>query len=138
MPGRELRDDRGRWSRSWHADGGARHAALAADHAALVDAFTRLGEASGQARWITAAVGVADVMLDHFWDASNGGLYTTADDAETLVVRQKDLLDNATPAANSTAATALTRLAALTGERRYTNHAEQILQLLGREARSPH
>ena len=58
----------------------------------------------------------ADTMLDHFWDDDNGGLFTTADDAEALVVRQKDLLDNATPAANSLAATGLLRLAALTGD----------------------
>jgi uncharacterized protein YyaL (SSP411 family) len=128
----ELRGPDGRWSRSWHADGGPRHAALAADHAALLDAFTRLGEASGQARWIAAARDVAEVLLDHFWDVDSGGLYTTADDAEALVVRQKDLMDNATPSANSTAASALARLAALTGERRYANHAEQILRLLAR------
>ena len=46
-------------------------------------------------------------MLDHFWDHDNGGLFTTADDGEQLVARQKDLLDNATPSANSTAAVAL-------------------------------
>jgi uncharacterized protein len=41
---RELRGPDGRWFRSWQADGEprARHAALAADHAALVDAFIRL------------------------------------------------------------------------------------------------
>ena len=110
----------------------ARHAALAADHAALVDAFTRLGEASGQARWTEAAIEVADTMLDHFWDAGHGGLFTTADDAEALVTRQKELMDNATPSANSTAALALLRLGALTGEVRFANHADRILQLLGR------
>ena len=36
-------------------DGGARHLAYAADHAALVDAFTRLYEATGEARWIAEA-----------------------------------------------------------------------------------
>jgi uncharacterized protein YyaL (SSP411 family) len=129
----ELRGADGRWSRSWHAAGEprARHAALAADHAALVDAFTRLGEATGEARWIAAAVTVADVLLDHFWDPDNGGLYTTPDDGEALVVRQKDLFDNATPSANSLAAVALYRLAALTGESRYANHADRILQLVG-------
>jgi uncharacterized protein YyaL (SSP411 family) len=70
-------------------------------------------------------------MLDHFWDVDNGGLFSTADDAEQLVARQKDLMDNATPSANSIAAVALVRLGALTGESRYTNHAEQILRLLG-------
>ena len=70
-------------------------------------------------------------MLDHFWDAGNGGLFTTPDDGEALVARQKDLFDNATPSANSTAAVALYRLAALTGEPRYADHADRILQLLG-------
>jgi uncharacterized protein YyaL (SSP411 family) len=129
---RELRGSDGRWRRSWQSDGTppARHAALAADHAALVDAFTRLAEATGEARWIEAAVATADTMLDWFFDPENGGLFTTAEDAEALVVRQKDLIDNATPSSNSTAAIALIRLAALTGEQRYANHADRILQLI--------
>jgi uncharacterized protein YyaL (SSP411 family) len=128
---RELRGPDGRWRRSWQADGSppARHAALAADHADLVDAFTCLAEATGQARWIADACATADVLLDHFWDTDHGGLFTTADDAEALVVRRKDLMDDATPSANSVAALALQRLAALTGEARYANHADQILQL---------
>ncbi len=128
----ELRRPDGRWFRSWHADGDpqARHAALAADHAALVDAYTRLGEATGEARWIAEAVAVADVMLDHFWDVDHGGLFTTPDDGEVLVARQKDLFDNATPSANSMAAGALFRLAALTGEPRYARHADRILALV--------
>ena len=129
---RHLRADDGRWFRSWQADGTppARHAALAADHAALVDAFTRLAEATGEARWIDEARRTAETMLDWFWDPEHGGLYTTAEDAEALVVRQKDIADGATPSANSSAAIALLRLAALTGEQRYTNHADRILQLL--------
>jgi len=129
---RELRADDGRWCRSWQADGTprARHAALAADHAALVEAFLRLAELTGEARWISAARDTADTMLDWYWDAERGGLYTTPEDGEALVVRQKDLLDNATPSANSTAAHGLMRLSALTGEIRYQNHADRILQLL--------
>ncbi len=130
----ELRRSDGRWHRSWQADGSpqARHDALAADHACLIDAFTRLGEATGQARWIAEAVSVADTLLDHFWDTDAGGVFTSADDAEALIVRQKDLLDNATPSANSVTAVALYRLGALTGESRFTNHADQTVQLLGR------
>ena len=75
-------------------------------------------------------------MLDHFWDVDHGGLFTTADDGERLIVRQKDVFDNATPSANSTAAIALLRLSALTGEARYANHAERILATPG-PARSP-
>jgi uncharacterized protein YyaL (SSP411 family) len=129
----ELRGPDGRWHRSWHAAGAppARHDALAADHAALVDAFTRLAEATGEASWIAEAAVVADALLDRFWDPDHGGVYTTPEDGEVLVARQKDLFDNATPAANSLAAVALYRLAALTGEARYANHADRILQLVG-------
>ena len=131
---RALRRPDGRWHRSWHAGGTppARHHALAADHAHLVDAFTRLAELTGQARWVAEACHVADIMLDHFWDLDHGGLFTTPDDGEALVARQKDLLDNATPSANSAAAWALYRLGALTGEARYTNQADQIVRLLAR------
>jgi uncharacterized protein YyaL (SSP411 family) len=124
---RSLRREDGRWLRSWQA----RHLAYAADHAALVDAFVRLSEATGEARWIDAARSTADALVDLFWDEERGGLFTTGSDAERLVARNKDLMDNAIPSANSMAAVALIRLAALTGEERYRDRAEQILRLTG-------
>ncbi|HEX2563127.1 MAG TPA: thioredoxin domain-containing protein [Acidimicrobiales bacterium] len=128
---RSLRREDGRWLRSWQARGGARHLAYAADHAALVDAFVRLAEATGEARWLDAASGTADALLDLFWDEERGGVFTIGSDAERLVARNKDLMDNATPSANSLAAVALLRLAALTGEERYGDRAERILRLAG-------
>jgi hypothetical protein len=128
---RSLRRDDGRWLRSWQADGGARHLAFAADHGALVDAFVRLAEATGEARWIDEARSTADALLDLFWDPQRGGVFTTGSDAEQLITRNKDLMDNATPGANSLAAVGLLRLAALTGEDRYRHHADQILRLAG-------
>jgi len=126
----ELQSADGRWWRSWQRAAGARHDGLAADHAALVHAFVALAQATGEARWIAEAEAVAEVLLERFWDAERGGLFTTADDGEALIVRQKDLLDSATPSANSLAAVALYRLTALTGEPRYRHQADQILQLV--------
>ena len=124
--------------RSWHQDGTprAQHAALGADLAQLVDGFTRLAEATGHAIWITRAKTVADKPLSDYWDTENGGIFTTPHGGEQLIVRQKDVMDNATPSANSTAAFALYRLAGLTGEERFTLHADQILQLLSHIATS--
>ena len=124
--------------RSWHQDGTprAQHAALGADLAQLVDGFTRLAEATGHAIWITRAKTVADKLLSNYWDTENGGIFTTPHGGEELIVRQKDVMDNATPSANSTAAFALYRLAGLTGEERFTLHADQILQLLSHIATS--
>jgi uncharacterized protein YyaL (SSP411 family) len=134
---RELRRDDGRWMRAWQG-GRARHLAYANDYAALVDAFTRLAEASGQARWIAEARAVADAMLDLFWDQEQGGLFTTGNDAEQLITRPKDVLDSALPSANSVAALALLRLGALVGEPGYTERAQAILRLLAEPmARQP-
>jgi uncharacterized protein YyaL (SSP411 family) len=129
-----LREDDGRWLRTWQAETGAKHLAFASDHAALVDAFTRLGEATGEARWISHAREVADALLSRFWDGDQGGVFTTAVDGELLVTRDKDLQDGAVPSANSTAAVALLRLSALTGHAEYANRAEAILRLSGRLA----
>ena len=126
-----LRREDGRWLRAWQADAGARHLAYATDHGALVDAFTRLAEATGEARWIGEARSVADALLDLFWDDEHGGVFTTGDDAEVLITRPKDLMDNATPGANGLAAVGLLRLAALTGDDRYREHGEAIVRLLG-------
>ena len=130
-----LRRHDGRWMRSWQAGdadrpASVRHLAYAADHAALVDAFVRLAEATGRLHWIRVARETADALLDLFWDDAAGGVFTTGTDAEALVTRPKDLMDGATPSAQSLAATALLRLGALTGEARYLDAADAILRLL--------
>jgi uncharacterized protein YyaL (SSP411 family) len=129
-----LRRNDGRWLRSWQADAGARHLAYASDHGALLDAFTRLAEATGQARWLAEARTVADALLDLFWDDEHGGVFTSGRDAEALIARPKDLMDNATPGANGLAAVGLLRLAALTGDDRLRRHGEDAVRLLGRLA----
>jgi uncharacterized protein YyaL (SSP411 family) len=69
-------------------------------------------------------------LIELFWDDDAAGFFTTGRDAERLVADAKDLLDNATPAANSTAAVALLRLAALTGIEAYRDKAAAVLGLL--------
>ena len=134
-----LRRADGRWLRSWQADAGAKHLAYATDHGALVDAFTRLAEATGEARWIAEARAAADALLDLFWDDERGGVFTTGHDAEALITRTKDLMDNATPGANGLAAVGLLRLAALTGDDRYRERGLDIVRLLGAHGRpAPH
>ena len=125
-----------KWARSWQRNGSpkARHRALACDLAHLVDAFTRLAEATGKSIWISRSIEVADQLFADYWDEKNGGLFTIATDAEQLVVRQKDLLDNATPSANSVAANALLRLGTLTGDDKFSRNAHEILRLFTRIA----
>ncbi len=117
----------GRWARTV----GGRQPAFAADYAWLLECCTRLAELSGRAQWTARGAEVADTLLDRFVDPADGGVFTTGRDGERLVVRSKELLDGATPSANSVAASALARLGALTGDDRYRHAAERIVSLAG-------
>ncbi|MBM3673260.1 MAG: thioredoxin domain-containing protein [Actinobacteria bacterium] len=122
----ELRRDDGRLLRSWQ-DGRANLLGYAEDYAALLEALLTLAELDDVA-WLAEARAVADEMVRLFHDEERGGFFTTGADAETLIVRPKDMQDNATPSENSLACNALLRLAALTGELRYEDLAASWLR----------
>jgi uncharacterized protein YyaL (SSP411 family) len=122
-----LRRPDGRWLRSWQ-EGSARHLAFAADHAWLVEAFTRLYEATGRRRWVDEAAAAADALIGSFW---NGEVFTTtAGDSEALIASPVDTQDGALPSANSVAAAALTRLGALTGSAVYSERAAGVFDAM--------
>jgi uncharacterized protein YyaL (SSP411 family) len=124
-----LRAEDGRLLRTWR-DGRAHLSAYLEDHAFLVEALLTLYEASFEERWFIAARELADTMIARYGDPERGGFYTTASDAEALIARRKDLDDAPLPSGNASAALGLGRLAALTGEHRYVEHAEGVLRLL--------
>nr|MBA4159824.1 thioredoxin domain-containing protein [Gemmatimonadota bacterium] len=127
---RELRRD-GRLLRTYK-DGRAKIDAFLEDHALLADALIAVYEASGDPRWIHEARGLADTMIERFLDEDEGVFYDTATDSEALVVRPRDLYDNATPSGTSAATLALLRLSALVGEPRYARIATRVLEGMGR------
>lgn len=129
-----LRDTNGTWKRSWQADAvpQARHHALAHDLVHVVDAMTRMYELTAEEQWLVVATETAQQLIDDYWDEDNGGFFTVSQHGEKLVVRQKDLMDNATPSANSVAAMAFLRLSALTDNPLLEEKALDILLLLAR------
>jgi uncharacterized protein YyaL (SSP411 family) len=120
-----LRRPDGRLGRSWK-DGRASAAGVLADHACLADGLLSLYEAGHDERWYREAAALAEVILERFGDPG-GGFFDTADDGEPLVVRPRDLQDNATPSGGSMATTVLLRLAALSGRPRYLAAADAAL-----------
>ncbi|MDQ6784559.1 MAG: thioredoxin domain-containing protein [Actinomycetota bacterium] len=125
-----LRRPDGRLLRAWRA-GKAAHLAYASDHAWVIEACTLLAEATGKASWIAEARTAADALIELFWDPEDGGFATTGSDAEVLIARPKETYDGATPSANSVAAAALFRLAALTGVDRYRDRAAGVVEAMG-------
>ena len=126
----------GRLGRSWK-DGRPTGAGVLEDYADLADGLLALYEASFDETWFGVARGFAESILAHFADPA-GGFFDTADDHEALVTRPRDVQDNAVPSGGSMAATALLRLAALTGEARYRTAADgAIATVSGFVARYP-
>ena len=117
----------GRLLRSYK-DGRARLKGYLEDYAFVADGLLTLYEATFDWRWLDEARSLADNMLDLFWDEGQSAFYDTGKDHETLVVRPRDLFDNATPCGSSAAAYALLRLAVLTGERDYETRAASALR----------
>ena len=100
------------------------------DFGALGNACLSLYEATLDARWLSEAAWAAGVMVDRFWSPADSLFHDAAEDAEPLLVRPRDIMDNATPSGNSLAVELLARSAALTGS---SEHAEIVDAVLARE-----
>jgi uncharacterized protein YyaL (SSP411 family) len=124
-----MRSPDGRLLRAAGADSKPKLNAYLDDHAFLIDALVSLYEATFAPRWLDAALALSDVMIDQFWDPSDGGFFYTARDHEQLIARTKDPHDGSTPSGNAMAATGLLRLAKLTGRRGLLEKAEATLRI---------
>jgi uncharacterized protein len=112
---REMRDGAGRLLRSWR-DGRGGRPGYADDLALVARALLTLAETTLDLRWYEEARVIARDLVARFHDADRGGFFQTGSDAEALVVRPKELTDNAVPSGNSAAADVLLRLALLDGD----------------------
>ena len=125
----------GRLQRTWKA-GQARLKGYLEDYAMVAAALIDVYEATFERRWLDAARELADDMVRLFWDGELDGFYDTGHDHERLIVRPRNLFDNAVPCGTSVAIETLLRLAVLTGEAGYETRAltalRPIADLLGR------
>jgi uncharacterized protein YyaL (SSP411 family) len=101
-------------------------AGVLADYGALAEGLLALFQADADAGWCHAARQLLDVALDHF-AGQDGAFYDTADDAEELLRRPSEPMDNASPAGASVLAAALLTASALAGEPRYREAADAAL-----------
>ncbi len=107
--------------------GELRHVGTLDDYAGMIRAALALYELTGEASFLQRAEAWVAVLDGHYRDASGGGYFFTADDAEALIVRAKSATDNATPSGNGTMVSLLARLFFLTGKETYLKRAEEIV-----------
>jgi uncharacterized protein YyaL (SSP411 family) len=123
-----MRED-GRLLRTWKG-GRAKLLGYLEDHAMLTAALVAVWEATFERRWLDEARALADEMLRLFWADDIDGFYDTGHDHESLIVRPRNLFDNAVPCGTSVAIEGLLRLSALTGDPRYEGYARRALRPL--------
>ena len=108
------------------------------DYSCVADGLIALYEATLDLRWLENAVAMADSMIELFWDEATGGFYDTGSDHEALVIRPRDVFDNAQPCGGSVASDILLKLAVFTGNDDYAAKAAVPLRSLHEHmARSP-
>jgi uncharacterized protein YyaL (SSP411 family) len=115
----------GRLLRSWRR-GQARQNAYLEDYAALIQGLLALYQSDPDTDWFAQAVFLANQMIAHYRDPE-GGFFDTSDDHNPLLIRPKEIQDNATPSGSSLAAGALLQLAAYTSNGDWRDTAEQMI-----------
>ncbi len=124
----------GRLHHAWR-NGKAAHAAMLEDYALMARAALALAEATADPAYLRQAEDWVALLDRHYWDAGNGGYFTTADDATDLILRPRDARDNAVPSGNGVMVGVLARLHHLTGKADYRARAQAILDAFSGELR---
>jgi uncharacterized protein YyaL (SSP411 family) len=124
-----MRTDDGRLLHAYK-DGRARFNAYLDDYACLIDGLLELYQATFQNGYLDEALKLSERMIEQFYDTASGGFFYTSGDHETLIVRNKDSQDNATPSGNGMAATALLKLARMCGNMDLEEKAIGTLEML--------
>ena len=107
------------------------------DYGSVAVGFLALYEATFDTKWFSAARGLCDTILRDFYDG-NGAFYDTSTLHEELIVRPRNLFDNAVPSGTSLACEALLTLYAYTGDNTYYEPVDSALSLqAGALAKAP-
>ncbi|MBC8549489.1 MAG: thioredoxin domain-containing protein [Candidatus Brocadiales bacterium] len=119
-----------------YRDGHTAILANADDYAFIIWGLLELYETVFDVHYLQTALDLNSEMIKYFWDEKDGGFYFTADDAEELIVRQKEIYDGAIPSGNSVAVSNLFRLARITANTDYEDKANKIMLAFSKDVES--
>ena len=126
----------GRLRRSWR-QGQTSLEVFLEDYATLILGLLELYQSDFNPRWFDAAQTLTGEMIDQFHDP-DGGFFDTTRAAETVLLRPKDLQDNATPSGNALATEASLKMAAFTENSEWLQLAEgSLAQVVGMATEYP-
>jgi uncharacterized protein YyaL (SSP411 family) len=123
----------GRLSHSFK-DGRGTEQSFLQDYAFICEALVRLYQATFNENWLSLTLSLADGMIALFWDEDRRSFYDTGEGQRDLLVRPRNVYDNALPSGSSAAAMVLLYLSRLTDNSRYERialHAmNQMVQMI--------
>ena len=100
------------------------------DYAFLADGLLSLYESTFNLDWLSQTTELVTDMIALFWDESLGGFYDTGLDHEELIIRPRDIFDNAQPCGGSIATELLLKLALMTDNEEYETIAGESMRPL--------
>jgi uncharacterized protein len=112
-----------------YRDGEAAKTVFLDDYAFMILGLIELYETTFEIGYLQKALELQNDMIDKFWDKENNGFFMTPNNAEKLIIRQKEIYDGALPSGNSVGMLNLLRLARMTGNIDFEEKANKISQL---------
>ncbi len=97
------------------------------DYAFVIDGLTSLYEATFEEYWLHEAKQLCEYAITHFSDPETKMFFYTSDQAELLIARKQEIMDNVIPGSNSVMAHNLYRLGHWFADDTYLSKANQML-----------
>jgi len=115
------------WYRSYK-DGKQSYQAMLDDYAYWIEACVSLHQATQDILYISDAEDMLEYVHKHFYDETDGYFYYTSEDQTDIIIRKKELFDNATPSANAVLCRMFYFMGVLKDNKRYLNISERMIQ----------
>ena len=97
------------------------------DYAFMAEALAALYQATFREKWLKAANDLIDYAIRHFRDPVSGLFHFTSDLDKPLVARKMEIMDNVTPASNSSMARALFTVGTCYGDQCWLDMASAMI-----------
>ncbi len=129
-----LRDNMSKDGKLSHSykDGRATIPGFLEDYAAVAEGLVALYQVTFNEEWLRLAEKLLDKTVAHFYDGVDGFFFFTDAQAEKLIARKKELLDNVIPSSNSILAHALYQTGILLDRSDFVEKADAMLDKMSR------
>ena len=103
------------------------------DYVFMIWGLLDVYETTFDLKYLEKAIEFQAVVDEQFWDETEGGYFTVADDAEQMIVRAKKLYGGSIPSGNSVAIGNLVRLHRMTGQPHFATRGDELIRAFSTE-----